>query len=76
MINDCRPELSIIKDYTKLTDAQLEANVLRGYEEAIIEKKRRNEWKQWKKDNICPHTTNPIQLKRLCKRCREELGIK
>lgn len=28
-------------------------------------------------EDYCPHTTNPLQLKSLCKRCRllEELGI-
>ncbi len=36
MINDCKPEPGIIRDYFKLTDAQLEANVLRGYEEGEI----------------------------------------
>ena len=41
MINDCQPEQSIIKDYSKLTDAQLEANVLRGYEPALVEKRQR-----------------------------------
>ena len=41
MINDCQPEQGIIKDYSKLTDAQLEANALRGYEPALAEKRRR-----------------------------------
>lgn len=41
MVNDCRPEQSIIKDYSKLTDNQLEVNVLKGHEQAIVEKKRR-----------------------------------
>ena len=68
MINDCKPEPGIIRDYFKLTDAQLEANVLRGYEEAIIEKKRREG------NKICPHTTSPIQLRRLCRQCRKEIN--
>ncbi len=25
-----------------------------------------------KKKELCPHTTNPLQLRRLCKRCRKE----
>ena len=37
----CQPEESMIRDYSKLTDAQLEVNVLRGYEQATAEKKRR-----------------------------------
>lgn len=28
------------------------------------------EYEKHKHDNICPHTTNPLQLKSLCKRCR------
>ena len=31
--------------------------------------------REWRKDNMCPHTTNPLQLKRLCKRCRKELDV-
>ena len=27
------------------------------------------EYEKHKYDDICPHTTNPLQLKRLCKRC-------
>jgi len=30
---------------------------------------------KWRQENICPHTTNPLQLKKLCKRCRQELEI-
>ena len=41
IINDCQPEQSIIRDYTKMTDNQLEVNVLKGYEQAIEEKERR-----------------------------------
>jgi len=29
------------------------------------------EYERHKYDNICPHTTNPLQLKSLCKRCRK-----
>jgi len=32
---------TIIKDYTKITDAQLESNIFQGYEEAIAEGRRR-----------------------------------
>jgi len=42
MINDYQSQPSIIKDYTKLTDAQLKANILKGYEEAILEQARRD----------------------------------
>jgi len=28
-----------------------------------------------KRDDICPHTTNPIQLKTVCKRCVKELDV-
>ncbi len=28
------------------------------------------EYEKHKYDNICPHTTNPLQLKSLCKRCK------
>lgn len=28
------------------------------------------EYEKHKRDNICPHTTSPLQLKSLCKRCR------
>lgn len=41
MINDCQSKESIIRDYSKLTDNQLEVNVQKGYEQAIEEKKRR-----------------------------------
>ena len=34
-------------------------------EEQIINE----EYKKHKYDNCCPHTTNPLQLKHLCKRC-------
>jgi len=35
------------------------------------------EYERHKYYNICPHTTNPLQLKELCKRCRslDILGI-
>jgi len=29
------------------------------------------EYEKHKYDNICPHTTNPLQLKSLCQRCRK-----
>jgi len=29
------------------------------------------EYEKHKYDNICPHTTNPLQLKSLCRRCRK-----
>ena len=35
------------------------------------------EYEKHKHDNICPHTTNPLQLKSLCLRCKtlDILGI-
>jgi len=33
-------------------------------------KKIDTEYEKHKHDNMCPHTTNPLQLKSLCKRCR------
>lgn len=30
---------------------------------------------QWKLDNLCPHTTNPLQLRTVCKRCVREADI-
>jgi len=41
MKNDCQPEQSIIRNYSKLTDNQLEVNIQRGYKAAMEEKKRR-----------------------------------
>ena len=41
MINDCTPINNIIRNYSLLTDNQLEVNVSKGIEEAIIEKARR-----------------------------------
>lgn len=41
MTNDCTPNESIIRNYHLMTDNQLEVNVIKGYEEAIIEKARR-----------------------------------
>ena len=34
-------ESTVIKDYTKLSDAQLESNIHRGYEQAVNEGRRR-----------------------------------
>ena len=36
-----------------------------------------HEYEKHKYDNICPHTTNPLQLKSLCRRCvmLDKLGI-
>jgi len=35
------------------------------------------EYEKHKYDMMCPHTTNPLQIKELCRRCRslERLGI-
>lgn len=35
------------------------------------------EYEAHKMDDICPHTTNPLQLKTLCRRCRtlDMLGV-
>lgn len=41
MVNDCTPERSIIKDYTKMSDAQLAVNVSKEYDGAILELARR-----------------------------------
>lgn len=41
MINDCIKPPGIIKDYSKMTDNQLEVNVQKGYEKAILELARR-----------------------------------
>jgi hypothetical protein len=40
----------------------------------LTDKERRivvEEYERHKHDNICPHTTNPLRLMSLCKRCRE-----
>lgn len=45
----------------------------KGYKVTKSEVKEGFDYEKYKRDKICPHNINPLQLKSACRRCRSEV---